>query len=161
MLTINQVRGYWVRGGYWQFTEDIRNGVITSTEVDLSNCSFEERLEILEVVDNLHRHIICKNIDAFTEEILYKNSYSELMGGTYFHDFKIAVPEKTKDLERQLASYVKTTASVPWYKRWRSAFVDWILVCIILFLLAFVGVKEELLSNPFSYISSLYTESRK
>ena len=107
MLTIEKVRSYWVRGGYQQFVEDIKCGKIKSTELNLSACSHEERLEILRIVNNLHLYIINKNIGAFVEEITYKESYSERMGGYYFHDFEIVVPEATQKLEEEFLDIIE------------------------------------------------------
>lgn len=150
MLSIEKVKSYWVNSGYWHFMQDIKSGAIKSTEVDLSSCSIETRLEVLEILNNLHNHIICENIEAFPAKVSYIKSYSKRMGGYYFHSFREVYTTEAEEINEQAIDFVKKKSKVPLFKRPLVVVQDWILVSFIIVVVAFIlGVSAEKLSNPF------------
>ncbi|MPS41131.1 hypothetical protein D8S93_21240 [Vibrio sp. VGrn 2] len=150
MLTIDRV-DYYYGCTTSTFIEHIRRGELTSTEVNFSNLSFEERLNYLDKLRNIHAWILFQD-EGCIEYITAKTAFSNSNGHVYLYDFDIQKSKEwmsiTSNFNRSIGNISKKANRKNAPKWVATVLLDYLLISFIFYFLVKLGVSEILLSNP-------------
>ncbi|HGF5030957.1 TPA: hypothetical protein ACF31M_004570 [Vibrio parahaemolyticus] len=159
MLTLDKV-DYYHRCTTSTFIDLIRQGELTSTEVDLSGVSFEERINYLDKLRNIHRWILFRE-EGCIEYISADSALSNSKCHFYLYNFRINESEEWTSISEDFNKSISTLSrkanrkSVP---KWvGTVMLDYLLISLIFYVLVKFGMSESLLSNPIESVVSYFS----
>ncbi|TKF32454.1 hypothetical protein [Enterovibrio norvegicus] len=157
MLSRDELERY--RGfSYHCFTDAIKDGAFSSTEVDMSGMTFLERMEALDDLRAIHNEI--KYVEGGIELIAYETKLSRDSTHIYLTNFSIytepVFANACRKFEQSLLQRSVSANKPNLLKKMFIVVWDYLLISLLLFVLARVGLPDELLKNPFDHIELLF-----